>query len=140
VRSVARVHGSNQPMATGSPYGRHALLLHCMSLKVAISAAPTSRLRVRYWESSCRAAQRSGRQLMTDAVEKGKNELIEFFTCAPVETVILPSNASQRAYEGCWLEIGLIMCPPTSFSGHRTSASEKICSAPQKDFFNSIGP
>ena len=24
-----------------------------------------------------------------DAVEKGKNELIEFFTCAPVETVIL---------------------------------------------------
>jgi hypothetical protein len=77
---------------------------------------------------------------MTDAVEKGKNELIEFFTCAPVETVILPSNASQRAYEGCWLEIGLIMCPPTSFSGHCTSASEKICSAPQRDFFNSIDP
>jgi hypothetical protein len=23
-----------------------------------------------------------------DAVEKGKNELIKFFTCAPVETVI----------------------------------------------------
>ena len=38
------------------------------------------------------------------------------------------------------MEIGLIICPPTSFSDHRTSASEKICSYPQKDFFNSIGP
>ena len=76
---------------------------------------------------------------MTDAVEKGKNGLILFFTCAPVETGISQSNVSQRAYESCRLEIGLIVCPPTSFSDCRTSASKKICSAPQKDFFNSIG-
>jgi hypothetical protein len=31
------------------------------------------------------------------------------------------------------------MCPPTSFSDHRISASRKICSVPQKDFFDSIG-
>jgi hypothetical protein len=71
---------------------------------------------------------------LTDAVEKGKNGLIEFFTCAPVESVISKFNASQRAYEGCWSKIGLIMCPPTPFSDHRTSASEKIRSAPQKDY------
>ena len=38
------------------------------------------------------------------------------------------------------MEIGLIICPPTSFSDHRTSASEKICSTPRKTFFNSIDP
>ena len=38
------------------------------------------------------------------------------------------------------MEIRLIMCPPTSFSDHRISASRKICSVPQKDFFDSIGP
>jgi len=37
------------------------------------------------------------------------------------------------------LEIGLIICPPTSFSDHGTSASEKIRSTPRKTFFNSIG-
>jgi hypothetical protein len=31
------------------------------------------------------------------------------------------------------------MCPPTSFSDHRISASRKNCSVPQKDFFDSIG-
>src|ERR1700730_13488906 len=31
------------------------------------------------------------------------------------------------------------MCPPTSFSDHRISASRKICAIPQKDFFDSIG-
>ena len=31
-------------------------------------------------------------------VEKGKNELILFFTCAPVETGISYSDVSQRAY------------------------------------------
>ena len=31
------------------------------------------------------------------------------------------------------------MCPPTSFSDHRISVSRKICSVPQKDFFDSIG-
>ena len=31
------------------------------------------------------------------------------------------------------------MCPPTLFSDHRISASRKICSTPQKDFFDSIG-
>ena len=76
---------------------------------------------------------------MTDAVEKGKNELILFFTYAPVETGISQSNASQRPQESRWLEIGLIICPPTSFQVRRTSAPEKICSAPQKDFFNNIG-
>jgi hypothetical protein len=30
----------------------------------------------------------ANRSLVADAVEKGKNELIKFFTCAPVETVI----------------------------------------------------
>ena len=57
-------------------------------------------------------------------VEKGKNELILFFTCAPVETGISQSNVSQRAYESCRLEIGLIVCPPTSFSDCRTGASK----------------
>jgi hypothetical protein len=37
------------------------------------------------------------------------------------------------------LEIGLIICPPTSFSDYRTGASEKIRSTPPKTFFNSIG-
>jgi hypothetical protein len=32
------------------------------------------------------------------------------------------------------------MCPPTSFSDHGTSASEKIRSTPRKTFFNSIDP
>jgi hypothetical protein len=32
------------------------------------------------------------------------------------------------------------MCPPTSFSDHRTGASEKIRSPPRKTFFNSIDP
>jgi hypothetical protein len=32
------------------------------------------------------------------------------------------------------------MCPPTSFSDHRTGASEKIRSTPRKTFFNSIDP
>ena len=31
------------------------------------------------------------------------------------------------------------MCPPTSFSHHRTGASEKFRSTPRKTFFNSIG-
>jgi hypothetical protein len=77
---------------------------------------------------------------LADAVEKGKNELTEIFPCVPVETGISQTNVSQRTYEGCRLEIGLIMCPPTSFSDRRTSASVKIFSYPQKDFFNSIGP
>ncbi len=77
---------------------------------------------------------------MTDAVEKGKNEPIEIFACAPVETGFSQSNASQTAYEGCWLEIRLIICPPTSFSDHRTGASEKIRSTPRKTFFNSVDP
>jgi hypothetical protein len=76
---------------------------------------------------------------LADAVEKGQNEPIEIFACAPVETGFSKSNASQRAYEGCWLEIGLIICPPTSFSDYRTGASEKIRSTPRKTFFNSIG-
>jgi hypothetical protein len=29
---------------------------------------------------------KAARRLMTDAVEKGKNEPIKFFACAPVET------------------------------------------------------
>ena len=37
------------------------------------------------------------------------------------------------------MEIGLIICPPTSFLDRRTGASEKICSTPRKPFFNSIG-
>ena len=32
------------------------------------------------------------------------------------------------------------MCPPTSFSDHRISASRKIYAVPQKDFFDSIDP
>jgi hypothetical protein len=88
---------------------------------------------------SCRGHRRPARQLRADAVEKGQNEPIEIFACAPVETGFSKSNASQRAYEGCWLEIGLIICPPTSFSDYRTGASEKIRSTPRKTFFNSIG-
>jgi hypothetical protein len=49
-----------------------------------------------------------------------------------------PTHHSEP-YEGCGLEIGLIIFPPTSFSDHRTGASEKICSTPRKTFFNSIG-
>jgi hypothetical protein len=49
---------------------------------------------------------------MTDAVEKGENEPIEIFARAPVETGFPQFNASQRAYGGHWLEIGLIICPP----------------------------
>jgi len=77
---------------------------------------------------------------MTDAVEKGKNEPIEIFARAPVETSFSQSNASQGAYGGCWLKIRLIICPPTSFSDHRTGGSEKFRSTPRKTFFNSIGP
>ncbi len=89
--------------------------------------------------SFCRAISLNARcRSWVDAVEKGKNELTEIFPCVPVETGI--SYVSQRTYEGCQLEIGLIMCPPTSFSDRRTSASVKICSYPQKDFFNSIDP
>ena len=77
--------------------------------------------------------------LLTDAVEKGKNEPIEIFACAPVQTNSSQPNASQRPYEGRWLEIDLIICPPTSFSHQRTGASEKIRSTPRKTFFNSIG-
>jgi hypothetical protein len=77
--------------------------------------------------------------LWVDAVEKGKNEPTEIFACAPAETGFVQSNALQRAHEGRWLKIGLIICPPTSFSDHGTSASEKIRSTPRKTFFNSIG-
>jgi hypothetical protein len=72
--------------------------------------------------------------LLVDTVEKGKNEPIEIFACAPVETNSSTSNASQRPYEGHWLEIELIICPPTSFSDHGTGASEKIRSSPEKPF------
>jgi hypothetical protein len=77
--------------------------------------------------------------LWADAVEKGKNEPIEIFARAPVETSFSQSNASQGAYGGCWLKIRLIICPPTSFSDHRTGGSEKFRSTPRKTFFNSIG-
>jgi hypothetical protein len=80
-------------------------------------------MRVRLWGNICRAGGEVARRKMTDAVEKGKNEPTEIFACAPVETGFSLSNASQRAYEGCWLKIGLIICPPTSFSEHRTGAS-----------------
>jgi hypothetical protein len=80
------------------------------------------------------------RQFMTDTVEKGKNEPIEIFARAPVETGFSQSNASQGAYGGCWLKIRLIICPPTSFSDHRTGGSEKFRSTPRKTFFNSIDP
>jgi hypothetical protein len=73
-------------------------------------------------------------RFMTDAVEKGKNELILFFTCAPVEIGISQSNVSQRAYESCRLEIGLLVCPPTSFSNWRTSALKKFVRPPKKTF------
>jgi hypothetical protein len=36
--------------------------------------------------------------------------------------------------------MGLIICPPTSFSDYRTGASEKIRSTPRKTFFNRIDP
>jgi hypothetical protein len=98
--------------------------------------------RATYASPLCRESdrQRSWRRMSrwADTVEKGKNEPIEIFACAHVETDSSKSNASQRPYEGHWLEIELIIFPPTSFSDHRTGASEKICSTPRKAFFNSI--
>jgi hypothetical protein len=76
---------------------------------------------------------------MADAVEKSKNELILFFICAPVETGISQSNVSQRAYESCRLEIGLIMCPLHHFRTAAQTPLKKLF-GPPKDFFNSIGP
>jgi hypothetical protein len=39
-----------------------------------------------YWGKIRRDGISQARQFMTDAVEKGKNELIEIFAFAPVET------------------------------------------------------
>jgi hypothetical protein len=58
-----------------------------------------------------------------DTVEKGKNEPIKIFACTPVETGFSQSDTSQSAYEGRRLEMGQIICPPTSFSDYRTGAS-----------------
>jgi hypothetical protein len=60
--------------------------------KVGKTPDPTSRC------TCCAAPKfRSEWALRVDAVEKGKNERINFFTCAPVEAVISQSNTSQRA-------------------------------------------
>jgi hypothetical protein len=51
-------------------------------------------------------------------LEKGKNEPIESFACAPVEAEL---------------------CPPASFLDCGTGASEKNPFDPRKTFFSSIG-
>jgi hypothetical protein len=71
---------------------------------------------------------------LADAVEKGKNESAKIFACAPVETGFSLSNASQRAYEGCWLKIGLAICPPTSFPGIAPVLLKKSVQPPEKPF------
>jgi hypothetical protein len=40
----------------------------------------------RFWGRSRRGRARSKTSLLTDAVEKGKNEPTEIFACAPAET------------------------------------------------------
>src|SRR5580700_5097936 len=47
---------------------------------------------------------------------------------------MLPSNSSQRAYQGCRLRIGLIMWPAKQFLGERTSAPETFARTPKKNF------
>ncbi|MGB7886868.1 MAG: hypothetical protein WBL55_10730 [Xanthobacteraceae bacterium] len=74
------------------------------------------------------------RQLKADAVEKGKNESAKIFACAPVETGFSLSNASQRAYEGCWLKIGLAICPLRHFRAIAPVLLKKSVQPPKKPF------
>jgi hypothetical protein len=77
---------------------------------------------------------------MTDAVEKSKmnrkkNFCLharrnQFFVIQCItESLRRPLAGNRTDYMS-----------PTSFSDHRTGASEKIRSTPRKTFFNSIGP
>jgi hypothetical protein len=71
---------------------------------------------------------------MTDVVEKGKNEPIEIFAYPPVETDSSRPNASQRPYEGHWLEIELIICPLHHFRVTARAPLKKFVRAPEKPF------
>jgi hypothetical protein len=54
-------------------------------------------------------------RVLLDYVAELKNELTAQFRAAPAAPDIWQSNASQRAYEGRRLRIGLIMCPLHNF-------------------------
>jgi hypothetical protein len=69
----------------------------------------------------------------TDAV-KTQKILTEEFRGAPVGTGIWQSNASYRAYEGYWLEIGLIMWPPHNFRMSAPAPLEKIARSQKQTF------
>jgi hypothetical protein len=66
------------------------------NVRFGSKAAPSWRNQnVCFYPKSCRDSHRAARRLRVDAVEKGKNEPIEIFAFAPVETGFLQSEGSQ---------------------------------------------
>jgi hypothetical protein len=62
-------------------------LLHLLTAAHGpLTAAPVGDCRGRFRGQSGHGRHYSSRQLLTDTVEKGKNEAIEIFACALVET------------------------------------------------------